>query len=47
MAVIAYIRTCEISTEYLKSTVPRKLDWNLQVFNNREEALNWLILQQS
>jgi len=47
MAVVAYTRRSEISTEYLKSTVPRKISWNLNIYNNREDALNWLQLQQN
>lgn len=46
MAVVAYTQVSQISTEYLKTTVPRKVNWNLKIYNNREEALNWLLLQQ-
>ena len=46
MAVVAYTRATKISTEYLKSSVPRKIDWNLKICFNREEALNWLQLEQ-
>jgi len=46
MAVVAYTQVSQISTEYLKTTVPRKVSWNLKIYNNREDALNWLLLQQ-
>jgi len=46
MAVVAYSRSTTISTEYLKSSVPRDIDWNLKIFSNREEALNWVRLEQ-
>lgn len=46
MAVVAYTRSTKISTECLKSSVPRKTDWNLKIYFDREEALNWLQLQQ-
>jgi len=46
MAVVAYSRSTTISTEYLKSLVPRDIDWNLNIFSNREEAINWLRLEQ-
>ena len=46
MAVVAYTRSTKISTEYLKTSVPRKTDWNLKICSNREEALNWLQLEQ-
>jgi len=46
MAVVAYTRSTRISTEYLKSSVPRKMDWNLKIHSDREEALNWLQLEQ-
>jgi len=46
MAVVAYTRSTKISTEYLKACVPRKTDWNLNIFSDREEALNWLQLEQ-
>jgi hypothetical protein len=42
MAVVAYTRTTKTSTEYLQSLVPRKIDWNLRIFSNRDEALIWL-----
>ena len=46
MAVVAYTRSTKISTEYLKTSVPRKKDWNLKIYSDREEALNWLQLEQ-
>jgi hypothetical protein len=38
MAVVAYNRTTAVSTDYLKSTVPREVEWNMRVFSNRDEA---------
>ena len=46
MAVVAYTHSTKISTEYLTSSVPRKVEWKLKIYSNREEALNWLILEQ-
>ena len=46
MAVVAYTRTTKISTEYLKSSVPRPVEWNLNIYSNRDDALNWLKLEQ-
>ena len=45
MAVVAYNRITRITTEALAS-YPRSEKWNLKVFSNRDEALNWLLLQQ-
>ena len=45
MAVIAYNRITKNTTELLAS-YPRSKEWNLKVFPNRDEALNWLILEQ-
>jgi hypothetical protein len=44
MAVVAYDRITRITTETLAS-YPRSEKWNLKVFSNRDEALNWLLLQ--
>jgi len=46
MAVVAYTRSTKISTQYLNSSVPRKRDWNLNICSNRDEALNWLRVEQ-
>ena len=45
MAVVAYDRITRITTETLAS-YPRSEKWNLKVFSNRDEALDWLLLQQ-
>ena len=45
MAVVAYDRITRITTETLAS-YPRSEKWNLKVFSNRDEALNWLLLEQ-
>lgn len=42
MAVVAYNRVTQITTEALAS-YPRRKQWNLKVFSNREEALEWLL----
>jgi len=46
MAVVAYNRTTIITTEMLAS-YPRERKWNLKIFENRDEALAWLLLEQS
>ena len=46
MAVVAYNRVSRIATETL-AAYPRKVKWNLQIFSNRQEALNWLRVQQA
>ena len=46
MAVVAYNRTTKITTEMLAS-YPRKRKWNLKIFENRDEALAWLLSEQS
>ena len=45
MAVVVYNRITEITTETLAS-FPRVVEWNLQIFSNRKEALAWLLTQQ-
>lgn len=46
MAVIAYNRITKITTESLAS-YPRNKQWNLKVFSNRGEALEWLMYEQN
>lgn len=46
MAVVAYNRTTEITTEMLAS-YPRDVAWNLKIFSNRDEAMAWLLSEQS
>ena len=46
MAVVAYKRTTIITTEMLAS-YPRERKWNLKIFENRDEALAWLLSEQS
>ncbi len=46
MAVVAYDRITRITTETLAS-YPRSEKWHLKVFSNRDEAMNWLLLQQN
>ena len=45
MAVVAYNRVTRITTETLAS-FPRDVQWNLEIFSNREDALSWLLIQQ-
>lgn len=45
MAVVAYNRVTEIVTETL-AAYPRAVEWNLEIFSNREEALAWLLTKQ-
>lgn len=45
MAVVAYSQITKITTETLAS-FPRDVQWNLEIFSNRDEALSWLISQQ-
>ncbi len=46
MAVVAYNRMTAISTQSLAS-VPRQVEWNMKIFSNRDEALNWLVAEQA
>lgn len=46
MAVVAYNRVTHLTTESLAS-YPRSEKWNLKIFTNRDEALEWLLLEQS
>ncbi len=41
MAVVSYSNISEQATKTLKK-IPRKTEWNLQIFDNREDALSWL-----
>lgn len=45
MAVVAYNRVAESATVSLIDT-PRKVGWNIKIFSNREEALQWLVSVQ-
>lgn len=45
MAVVAYTRITTLSTETLAS-YPRTVKWNLRIFSNRNDAMNWLVSQQ-
>ena len=45
MAVVAYNRTTEIATNTLAS-YPRDKKWNIQIFSDRDSALQWLISQR-
>ena len=41
MAVISYTQVSAQSTKSLKA-IPRKIKWNMEIFDNRKDALNWL-----
>lgn len=45
MAVVAYRQTTILSTQSL-AQVPRETPWNLEIFTDRETALQWLISAQ-
>jgi len=45
MAVVAYNRITRESTETLVD-IRGDENWNLKIFTTRDEALNWLLLQQ-
>ena len=45
MAVVAYNRVTKITTETLAS-YPRDVKWNLEIFSNRDDALDWLLSEQ-
>ena len=46
IAVVAYHRRTVITTEMLAS-YPRERKWNLKIFRNRDQALAWLMSEQS
>jgi hypothetical protein len=46
MAVVAYHRRTVITTEMLAS-YPRERKWNIKIFRDRDEALAWLLSEQS
>lgn len=41
MAVITYTQISTASTKSLKA-IPREIEWNLEIFDNRTSALDWL-----
>lgn len=45
ISVVAYNRVTKITTETLAS-YPRGVIWNLKIFSNRDEALDWVLSQQ-
>lgn len=46
MAIVTYSTAAELATNNLATAVPREVEWNLKMFSNRENALNWLQLEQ-
>lgn len=42
MAVVSYKHSTTVTTEVLKD-FPRDVEWNLKIFNNRDDALSWII----
>ena len=45
MAVVSYKNSTTITTQYLAS-FPREVEWNLEIFSNRDVALSWLKSRQ-
>jgi len=45
MAVVSYKNSTTITTKYLVS-FPRDVEWNLEIFSNRGDALDWLKSRQ-
>ena len=45
MAVVVYNQISKVSTSNLAS-FPRSTQWNLHIFYNTDDALNWLYLEQ-
>ncbi|MCX7548216.1 STAS/SEC14 domain-containing protein [Xanthomarina sp. F1114] len=45
MAVVAYNQTTSMATDMLDK-LPRKEAWNLRIFSDREEALQWILYEQ-
>jgi len=46
MAVVTYNNSASTITQYLAS-LPRKVNWHMSQFTNRNEALSWLEQQQN
>ncbi|NQZ23615.1 MAG: hypothetical protein HRT53_16380 [Colwellia sp.] len=46
MAVVTYNSAAELATNNLATAVPREVEWNLKMFTSRDNALNWLQLEQ-
>jgi len=46
IAVIAYSQGAMLTTELLAS-YPRDIEWNMNVFSNRDRALTWLFSEQN
>ena len=42
IAVVTYDRMSEISTNAV-ANFPRDVDWNMKIFSNRDEALDWIL----
>ncbi|GAA0854492.1 hypothetical protein [Aliiglaciecola litoralis] len=47
MAVVTYSRHAELATDVMDKTMPRENKWNMQLFSERNVALEWLKEQQS
>lgn len=46
MAIVTYSRNSEFTTQLLAETIYRKSAWNIQMFSQRDLALEWLENQQ-
>lgn len=45
MAMVAYNQVAQFAAETL-ATYPRDHEWDMKIFSNREDALEWLVLEQ-
>lgn len=45
MARVSYSKVTHVATELLAS-MERDYPWNLEIFNNRDEAFSWLVSKQ-
>ena len=46
IAIVCYTEKSKKSTNFI-SALPRKKQWNVEIFNNREDSLKWLKQQKS
>jgi hypothetical protein len=46
MGVVAYNQLTSMTTDILEK-LPRKSDWNLKIFSDRQEALKWIMHEQN
>jgi hypothetical protein len=46
-AIVAYDEESKAQSENTSYLLPREQPWNMRIFSDRQEALNWLMLEQS